>query len=150
MPTVDTYPNINVLCSIHYKRFSEVNVESSVFVNAFCLILLVIHVMCKLYPKKKYKLAYQLTWTSLERTYQHLHEDETMVTNSYRNQIDFIFTKLLQKGLVQNSRSYCGTPISIDHKLVKAELKLKTAKIKRKSTPIDVELWSRTVCEGSK
>ena len=48
MPTVDAYPNIVVLCSIHYKRLSSVNVESSVFIKKFYLVLLVIYVLCKL------------------------------------------------------------------------------------------------------
>ena len=59
MLTVDTYPNINVLASIHYKRLSEVNVESSAFVNVVYLVLLVIYVLCKLYRRKK---NFSLDW----------------------------------------------------------------------------------------
>ena len=53
VPTVDTYPKIHVLCNIHYKHLSQLNVESSVFVNVFYLVLLVICVLCKLYHREK-------------------------------------------------------------------------------------------------
>ena len=66
-----------------------------------------------------HKLAHRTTWTSLEHTDQHLHEDGTVRKNPYRNQIDYIVTKLLHRRLVQNSRSYGGISTLTDPKLVK-------------------------------
>ena len=65
MPAVDAYPNIVVLCSIHYKRLSSVNVESSVFIKKFYLVLLVIYVLCKLCNRKKnWVLVFVGPWLS--------------------------------------------------------------------------------------
>lgn len=50
IPTVNAYPNVDVLCSIHCKLLPQVTFGYSLFVNAFCLVLLVI---CVNYRKKK-------------------------------------------------------------------------------------------------
>ena len=52
IPTVNAYPNVDVLCSIHCKLLPQVTFGYSLFVNAFCLVLLVI---CVNYRKKKNK-----------------------------------------------------------------------------------------------
>ena len=89
-----------------------------------------------------HKLAHRTTWTSLERVNQHLSKDGTVRRNPYRNQIDYIATKLIHRKLVQNSRSYSGITTSTDHKLVKAEFKLEWWRLRKqciKSTCIDVD-----------
>ena len=91
---------------------------------------------------QKHKLAHRTTWTSVERINQHQNIDGTVRRNPYRNQIDYIITKFLHKGLVQDSRSYSGISTSTDHKLVKAKMKLEWWRLKKqckKVIRIDVD-----------
>ena len=52
----NVFSDINVLCSIHCKRMSLLNVESYVFINVFYLVLFYIHVCVDDVIKKMYVL----------------------------------------------------------------------------------------------
>ena len=52
--------NTNVLCSIHCKRMSYLNVESYVFINVFYLVLFCIHICVDDVIKKKKKVKVKL------------------------------------------------------------------------------------------
>ena len=90
----------------------------------------------------KHKLAHITTWTSpFRNTYKDKNGDTIPLNgndgkprrNPFRNQIDFIITKIKHKVLFQDSRSYGGCKTDSDHKLVKAQLQLEWHKIFRKS-----------------
>ena len=78
-----------------------------------------------------HKLAHRTTWISPERINPHNHHDGTLRRNPYRNQIDYILTKIKSKNLVKNSRSYSGITTYTDHKLVKMCMSMKWWKIKQ-------------------
>ena len=77
-----------------------------------------------------------------QRNRDFLHHDGTIRKNPYRNQIDYILTKIKHNVFVQNSRSYAGFDTSTDHKLVIAKFKLQWWKMKNnisKAVRIDVD-----------
>ena len=64
----------------------------------------------------QHKQAHRTTWTSPDGT--------------YKNQIDYIITKLQHKNLVTNSRSYGGIESYTDHNLVKTQINFRWSKMK--------------------
>ena len=65
------------------------------------------------------KLAHRTTWTCAERINPHNFADGTIRRNPYRNQIDYVMTKLIHKQLIADSRSYSGISTSTDTSLSK-------------------------------
>ena len=87
------------------------------------------------------KLDHRTTWTSLERVNPHLGIDGTVRRNSYRIQIDYIFTKFIHRNLFLDSRSHGNLSTTTDHKLVKVKINLEWRRLKRqfkKSGRLDV------------
>ena len=87
------------------------------------------------------KLDHRTTWTSLERVNPHLGIDGTVRRNSYRIQIDYIFTKFIHRNLFLDSRSHGNLSTTTDHKLVKVKINLEWWRLKRqfkKSGRLDV------------
>ena len=90
----------------------------------------------------QHKLAHRTTWTCTERINPHNSADGTIRRNPYRNQIDYIMTKVIHKQLITDSRSYSGISTSTDHKLVKAQFKLEWWKMQKqhsKSVKINID-----------
>ena len=89
-----------------------------------------------------HRMSHRTTWIGPQRNRDFLHHDGTIRKNPYRNQIDYILTKIKHNVFVQNSRSYAGFDTSTDHKLVIAKFKLQWWKMKNnisKAVRIDVD-----------
>ena len=88
-----------------------------------------------------HKLGHRTTWTSLERVNPHLSIDGTVRRNSYRKQIDYVFTKSIHRNLFLDSRSHDNLSTTTDHKLIKVKINLEWWRLKRqfkKSGRLDV------------
>ena len=72
-----------------------------------------------------HKLAHRSTWIAPEKKNPTNHYDGTSRKNPIRNQIDYIITKISQRCLITNARSYGGCNTYTDHKLVKMTFSIK-------------------------
>ena len=89
-----------------------------------------------------HKLCHRTTWTSMERTKNHLSSDGKARRNPYRNQIDYIMIKTLYRKLIMDSRSHSGISTPTDHKLVKTKIKLEWWRLNKqfkKSTKLNID-----------
>ena len=78
-----------------------------------------------------HRLSHRTTWTAPERRSDTLHHDSSIRRNPFRNQIDYIITKIGHKYLINDSRSYDGLETYTDHRLVKMTMKLQWWKLPR-------------------
>ena len=102
----------------------------------------------------QHKMTHRTTWECPERKTE--HNDQTTGTtrrNPYRNQIDYILIKTKHRNLVTNSRSYGGIETYTDHKLVKANLRIKWKHVnfnkrnsKTQNHPINMQRLQDPIC----
>lgn len=79
----------------------------------------------------KHKTPHITTWTAPFRNFKQNGENRR---NPIRNQIDYIITRINDKTIIKDSRSYGGIKTETDHKLVKAKIELKIHKQKQKQS----------------
>ena len=77
----------------------------------------------------KHKMCHRTTWTCPEKV-------NTERKNPYRNQIDYIITRINTRKMICNSRSYTNLNINTDHKLVKTTIEWKWWKLYNKSKKV--------------
>ena len=75
-------------------------------------------------------MAHRITWTCPKRVQDHKDKDGNIRRNPYRNQIDYIMTRIQYTPLV--THSYAGFETSTDHHFVNASFKLEWYTIKPK------------------
>ena len=78
-------------------------------------------------------MSHRTTWTAPEAIKDRRHSDGTTRKNPYRNQIDYIMTKIDDKALIINSRSYAGFDTNTDHKMVITNMRIEWWRKKSKS-----------------
>ena len=87
----------------------------------------------------QHKMTHRTTWTAPEK---HV----TPRTNPVRNQIDYIITRIAHRCFVQDARSYSGTEVYSDHKLVITKMNInwhrKSKQLSRRSKKLNLEKLS--------